>query len=80
MNKQKCGDSSNSGQSSLLSEGQRAVVLKMQAFIVMKIYNANFIREEITPDLMKKFGMRFVKRTSSAVWRTPPRYSTLPKY
>jgi hypothetical protein len=54
--------------------------LKIQAWKVDKIYDAYFGSEDKTPNLMMMFGVKCVKRTSSAVWRTPPRYSTLPKY
>ncbi|XP_021923969.1 inner centromere protein A isoform X2 [Zootermopsis nevadensis] len=55
-------------------------VLKRCEYKLMDIYRGYFICKETTPDLAKIFGIKFVKRTSSAVWRTPPRYSTLPKY
>jgi hypothetical protein len=54
--------------------------LEIQAWKAEKLYEAYFAFEEKTPNLVMMFGINCVKRTSSAVWRTPPRYSTLPKY
>ncbi|XP_033608750.1 inner centromere protein B isoform X2 [Cryptotermes secundus] len=64
----------------LVSEAERMKVLKIQAWKRQKIYDAYFGSAEKTPNLTMMFGVKCVKRTSSAVWRTPPRYSTLPKY
>jgi hypothetical protein len=64
----------------LVSEVERMKSLKIQRWKSEKIYDAYFGFEEGAPDLMAMFGVKYVKRTSSAVWRTPPRYSTLPKY
>jgi hypothetical protein len=52
----------------------------MQAWKVKDIYGNFFTCEDTTPDLTKMFGVRCVKRTSSAVWKTPPCYSTIWKY
>jgi hypothetical protein len=64
----------------LVSESERLVALKRQAWIKRKMIKDFFACNERTPDLIKMFGVKSVKRTSSAVWRTPPRFSTLPKY
>jgi hypothetical protein len=64
----------------LVSEAEHMKVLKTQIWKAEKICDAYFAFEEKTPNLMRMFGLKTVKRTSSAVWRTPPRYSTLPKY
>jgi hypothetical protein len=80
MNKQKSVVIPIIQASLFFSEEERVAVLKMQAYKLKEIYGPIFTCEETTPDLMKMFGLISVKRTSSAVWRTPPRYSTLPKY
>jgi hypothetical protein len=46
--------------------------LKIQAWKSQEIYDAYFACEEKTPDLVEMFGIRGVKRTSSAIWTTPP--------
>jgi hypothetical protein len=64
----------------LVSESERLEALKKQAWIERELIMRDFSFEEKTPDLRKMFGVKSVTRTSSAVWRTPPRLSTLPKY
>jgi hypothetical protein len=59
---------------------ERLEALKKQAWVPKDLIFAYFACEEKTPNLMKMFGVRCVKRTSSAVWRTPPHLSSLPKY
>jgi hypothetical protein len=65
----------------VVSEAERLNTLKIQAWISKELVDTCITCEEKTPNLMKMFGgVRCVKRTSSAVWRTPPRFSSLRKY
>lgn len=62
-------------------KAERLNTLKIQAWISKELVDTCITCEEKTPNLMKMFGgVRCVKRTSSAVWRTPPRFSSLRKY
>ncbi|XP_053669787.1 inner centromere protein [Anopheles nili] len=55
--------------------------LAIQAQIDTKVIDRLFSVQPMTPDLRKLFptiDARKLKRNSSAIWRTPPRYSQLP--
>jgi inner centromere protein len=55
----------------------------MQANINAAVIDSFFSVKPMTPDLREIFpaiDQRRLKRNSSAVWRTPPRYSQMPKY
>lgn len=57
--------------------------LQIQANVALPVIDAFFSVQARTIDLKEIFPdiePRRLKRNSSAVWRTPPRYSTLPKY
>ncbi|PSN33674.1 hypothetical protein C0J52_18985 [Blattella germanica] len=63
---------------------QRLPVLKAQVHVQKRLFESLFTCEEKTPnilDMFKEFKtVKNVTRSSSAVWRTPPRYSTLRRF
>jgi hypothetical protein len=59
---------------------ERLEAMKKQAWVPKELIEDYFSCKEKTPNLIQMFGVRCVKRTSSAVWKTPPCLSTLPKY
>ncbi|XP_053688381.1 inner centromere protein [Sabethes cyaneus] len=61
----------------------RTQPMRIQSEIQLKIIDQFFSVAPMTPDLREIFptiDARKLKRNSSAVWRTPPRYSQMPKY
>jgi inner centromere protein len=68
----------------LWSKGSvRREILNEQAHINLCVIDRFFSVHPMTPDLKEIFptiDARKLKRNSSAVWNTPPRYSEIPKY
>ncbi|KAL9702894.1 hypothetical protein quinque_006412 [Culex quinquefasciatus] len=65
------------------SKEERRQPMRIQAEIKLKVIDQFFSVAPMTPDLREIFpaiDARKLKRNSSAVWRTPPRYSQMPKY
>ncbi|XP_055621636.1 inner centromere protein [Toxorhynchites rutilus septentrionalis] len=65
------------------SKGERLSAIRIQSEIKLKAIDQFFSVSPMTPDLREIFpaiDSRKLKRNSSAVWRTPPRYSQMPKY
>ncbi|XP_055858689.1 calponin homology domain-containing protein DDB_G0272472-like [Episyrphus balteatus] len=61
----------------------RADCITCQAYLSSDIIDSFFSVQPMTPDLKAIFpniDARYLKRNSSAIWRTPPRYSEMPKY
>lgn len=57
--------------------------LELQNYMSIKIIDNFFSVQPTTPDLSEIFPtihVKYLKRNSSAVWNTPPRYSQMPKY
>lgn len=69
----------------LSTGGNREERIASQSYLNRKFIDGIFMIQPMTPDLRELFPTisdRYLKRNSSAVWNTPPRYSTmdLPKY
>uniref|UniRef100_A0A1Q3EWQ6 Putative trichohyalin-plectin-similarity domain protein n=1 Tax=Culex tarsalis TaxID=7177 RepID=A0A1Q3EWQ6_CULTA len=65
------------------SKEERRQPMRIQTEIKLKVIDHFFSVAPMTPDLREIFpaiDARKLKRNSSAVWRTPPRYSQMPKY
>ncbi|XP_055531414.1 inner centromere protein [Wyeomyia smithii] len=65
------------------SKENRLQPMRIQSQIQLKVIDQFFSVAPMTPDLREIFptiDARKLKRNSSAVWRTPPRYSQMPKY
>lgn len=65
------------------SKEERRLPIRVQSEIKLKVIDQFFSVAPMTPDLREIFptiDARKLKRNSSAVWRTPPRYSQMPKY
>lgn len=65
------------------SKEERRQPMRIQSEIKLKVIDQFFSVAPMTPDLREIFpaiDARKLKRNSSAVWRTPPRYSQMPKY
>lgn len=61
----------------------RKYPIAMQTHLNTLFVDAFFSVQKMSPDLRAIFPNiepKFLKRNSSAVWNTPPRYSQLPKY
>lgn len=57
--------------------------MELQNYMDIKIIDNFFSVQPLTPDLSEIFPsihVKYLKRNSSAVWNTPPRYSQMPKY
>lgn len=60
----------------------RKILLEQQAEVPTKIIDSFFSVQPLTPDLTDIFPSihpKYLKRNSSVIWKTPPRYSQLPK-
>lgn len=67
----------------LSTEEERNPTIRTQREIKLKVIDQFFSVAPMTADLREIFpsiDARKLKRNSSAVWRTPPRYSQMPKY
>ncbi|XP_029730736.2 inner centromere protein [Aedes albopictus] len=65
------------------SKEERNPTIRTQREIKLKVIDQFFSVAPMTADLREIFpsiDARKLKRNSSAVWRTPPRYSQMPKY
>lgn len=65
------------------SKEDRNQTIRIQREINLNVIDLFFSVAPMTPDLREIFpsiDARKLKRNSSAVWRTPPRYSQMPKY
>ncbi|XP_055921507.1 inner centromere protein [Eupeodes corollae] len=61
----------------------RVDAITCQAYCASDVIDSFFSVQPMTPDLKAIFpniDARYLKRNSSAIWRTPPRYSEMPKY
>ncbi|XP_011196442.2 uncharacterized protein LOC105221297 [Zeugodacus cucurbitae] len=61
----------------------RGAAIRMQQYWPTKIIDSFFSVEPMSPDLRSIFpniSSHHLKRNSSVLWSTPPRYSELPKY
>lgn len=74
----------NRGPPPIWSKGSlRRHRIRAQTYFNMNLVDTLFSSQPSTPDLKEIFPdiePRKLKRNSSAVWRTPPRYSEIPKY
>lgn len=62
---------------------KRDEAMELQNYMDIKIIDNFFSVQPLTPDLSEIFPsihVKYLKRNSSAVWNTPPRYSQMPKY
>lgn len=62
---------------------KRDEAMALQNYMDIKIIDNFFSVQPLTPDLSEIFPsihVKYLKRNSSAVWNTPPRYSQMPKY
>ncbi|XP_065081786.1 calponin homology domain-containing protein DDB_G0272472 [Ochlerotatus camptorhynchus] len=65
------------------SKEERNHTIRIQREINLNVIDLFYSVAPMTPDLREIFpsiDARKLKRNSSAVWRTPPRYSQMPKY
>lgn len=61
----------------------RGSSILMQQHMPTSVIDSFFSVQPVTPDLRAIFPAiddRYLKRNSSVLWSTPPRYSELPKY
>lgn len=67
----------------LLTGHVRSSAIRMQQYWPTKIIDSFFSVQPMSPDLRSIFpniSSHHLKRNSSVLWTTPPRYSELPKY
>jgi len=65
------------------SVGNREEPIKLQEYVPKHIIDRFFSVQPTSPDLQLIFptiDAKYLKRNSSVLWSTPPRYSELPKY
>lgn len=74
----------NRGPPPIWSKGSlRRQTIREQTYVNLKLVDKFFSVQPMTPDLKEIFPSiepKKLKRNSSAVWNTPPRYSEMPKY
>uniref|UniRef100_A0A336MHY9 CSON001548 protein n=1 Tax=Culicoides sonorensis TaxID=179676 RepID=A0A336MHY9_CULSO len=74
----------NRGPPPLWSKGSlRRQIVREQAYVNLKLVDTLFSVRPMTVDLKEIFPTiepKKLKRNSSAIWNTPPRYSQIPKY